>query len=459
MINKKYIAYPMCYIVQFSDFVITNYPVKYIYHAIFTGRYKMNLKYIDNFINKEFHALTHRDFRVYWLGQCVSLMGTWIQNIGLSWLVFSVTGSPLLLGLLETVRFLPITLFSLFAGVIIDKYPKRQILLVTQTISMILAFILSMLAFTHNIKYEYILILALILGLANTIDMPARQSFTIEMTGKEDLKNAIALSSVTFNLAKILGPAIGALILSLWGAKWCFLINGFSFLAAIISLYCINVKPYVHDAAENKNMIKKVIEGLKYIVLDSRLIQPILLITIVGIFVYNYDVLIPVLTKNILHQNEKVYGYLMSSLGIGSLLGAIMISFNKKSRTNSKILYFSSMLISLVLIFIGLTRTYYITMVLLIITGITNIWFNTNANVMLQLTTKNEYRGRVMSVYALVDSGTAPLGYMMSGAAAGRIGADNTFILWGIISMALIILLIAARIKRNNSILDENGGL
>ncbi|MDF2881793.1 MAG: arabinose efflux permease family protein [Clostridiaceae bacterium] len=402
----------------------------------------MNLRlYFNNIYNNKFHALTHKDFRIYWLGQCVSLIGTWMQNIGLTWLVYSITGSPFLLGLLETVRFLPITLFSLFAGVIIDKYPKRKILLITQTISMALAFILAALIFTNKTRYEYILILALLLGLSNTIDMPARQSFTVEMTGKEDLMNAIALSSVTFNLAKIVGPAIGALVLALLGAEWCFLLNGLSFIAAIVSLLKIKSHPYVREKANSSNMLKEIKDGLIYIVHERRLIETILLITIVGIFVYNYIILIPVLTKITLHQDEKVYGVLMSSLGIGSLLGAMMLSIKSRSRVSFRMLMFSSALLSLLLIFIGLTKAYYITMILLAVSGIINIWFSTYSNLILQIKTKDEYRGRVMSVYALVESGTAPIGYMFSGAAADKLGADNTFLLCGFITIILIALL------------------
>lgn len=402
----------------------------------------MNLRlYFNNMYNNKFHALTHKNFRIYWMGQCVSLIGTWMQNIGLTWLVYSITGSPFLLGLLETVRFLPITLFSLFAGVIVDKYPKRKILLITQIISMVLAFILAALIFTNKTRYEYILILALLLGLSNTIDMPARQSFTVEMTGKEDLMNAIALSSVTFNLAKIVGPAIGALVLALWGAKWCFLLNGLSFIAVIISLLKIHVHPYVREKTHSSNMLKEIKDGLIYIVHERRLIETILLITIVGIFVYNYIILIPVLTKITLHQDEKIYGVLMSSLGIGSLLGAMLLSIKSKSRVSFRMLMFSSALLSLLLIFIGLTKIYYITMILLAVSGIINIWFSTYSNLILQIKTKDEYRGRVMSVYSLVESGTAPIGYMFSGTAADKLGADNTFLLCGFITIILIAML------------------
>ncbi len=284
------------------------------------------IKNSKNIVNNNFHALSHKNFRYYWLGQCVSLIGTWIQNIGQSWIVLSLTGSPFLLGLLGTIQFLPITIFSLFAGVVIDKYPKKKILIITQTISMILAFVLATLVFTNNVKYEYVLILALILGFSNTIDMPTRQAFTVEMVGKEDIMNAIALNSATFNLARIAGPAIGAVFMVFFGAGWCFLINGFSFMAVIFSLLKIEVNPYVRKKAVNSNMLKEIKDGLIYIAQDSTLMQTILMVLVVGIFVFNYNILIPVFTKNVLHQGEKIYGLLMAALGIGSLAGALMVS-------------------------------------------------------------------------------------------------------------------------------------
>lgn len=399
---------------------------------------KMRLN-LNSIYNDKFPALKHEDFRIYLLGQCVSLMGTWMQNIGLAWLVFSITDSPFLLGLLETIRYLPITLFSLFAGVFIDKYPKRKILLVTQVISMVLAFLLSALVFTDMIRYEYILILALILGFTNTIDMPARSSFTVELTGKEDLMNAVALSSVAFNLARIIGPAIGSLILSLWGADWCFLLNGLSFIPVIASLIRIQTKSYVREKDKKSSVIKEIKDGLKYIAGEKKIIQTTILIIIVGIFVFNYEVLIPVFSKKVLGGGEEIFGLLMSSLGIGSLLGAIAMSMKGKSDSGSISLFLSSTAISIILILIALTKVPYLVMILLIISGVINMWFNATANVAIQLATKDEYRGRVMSVFTLVNSGTAPLGYMFSGAVAGSLGADKAFFICGAAAVIFIV--------------------
>lgn len=402
----------------------------------------MNIcKYSKTVVRTNFPALTHNNFRIYWIGQCVSLIGTWAQSIGQTWLVLSLTGSPLLLGILGAIQFLPITIFSLFAGVIIDRYPKKQIILITQFTSMILAFTLSALVFTRTVSYAYILILALILGFSNTIDIPTRQAFTIELAGKKDLMNAIALNSASFNLARILGPAIGALIMASFGAGWCFLLNGFSFLAVIVSLLKVEVTPYVRKKVSDNNMLKEIKDGLKYIAREPALLQTIVMVLIIGIFVFNFNILIPVFTKNILHQGEKIYGLLMSALGVGSLVGALMVSVKSKSGPNMKILLRSAIMVSMTLILISFTRTYYYTAILLVITGIFNIWFSTTANSTLQITTEDAYRGRVMSVYSLVFAGASPIGNMFAGITSDMFGANTSFLLSGVLTIVLIALL------------------
>lgn len=396
--------------------------------------------YLKNQISLRFPALTHPNFRIFWLGQCVSLIGTWMQSIGQTWLVYSLTGSPFLLGLLGATQFLPITVFSLFAGVIIDKYPKRTILLLTQSTSMILAFTLSLLVFTHTVKYEYVLLLAFILGCCNTIDLPTRQSFTIEMAGKNDLMNAIALNSATFNLARIIGPAIGALVMASFGAGWCFFLNGISYIAVLFSLLKITIKPYVRSKVTN-TVLKEIKDGLCYIASEPSLLQTILMVLIIGLFVFNFNILLPVLTKDVLHQGEQVYGLLMSSLGIGSFIGAIMVSLRSKTGPHSRVLFLSTLMVSIMFILISFSKTYHLTALLMLLAGVFTIWFSTNANSTLQITAKNEYRGRVMSVYSLVFAGSTPLGNMYAGIAADKLGADKAFLMSGILAIASVGLL------------------
>ena len=252
--------------------------------------------------------------------------------------------------------------------------------------------------------------------------------------------NAIALNSATFNLARIIGPAIGAILMASFGAGWCFLLNGFSFMAVIVSLLKVKVTPYVRKKVSESNMLKEIMDGLKYIAHEPALLQTILMVLIIGIFVFNFNIIIPVFTKEILHQGEKTYGLLMSALGVGSLFGALMVSVKSKSGPNIKVLLKSSIMISITFILISFTRTYYYTTILLVITGIFNIWFSTTANSTLQITTKDEYRGRVMSVYSLVFAGATPLGNMFAGITADMYGANTAFLLSGVLTFVLIAL-------------------
>ncbi len=394
-----------------------------------------------NFGKTNFHALTHKNFRYYWSGQCVSLIGTWMQNIGQSWLVFTLTGSPFLLGLVGTIQFLPVTIFSLFAGVVVDRFPKKKILLITQSISMILAFVLSFLVFTHKVRYEHILILALLLGFTNTLDMPTRQTFIVEVVGKKDLMNAIALNSATFNLARILGPAVGAVLMSKLGAAWCFLLNGLSFVAVIFGLLQIEPIPYVRKENDKGKILDEIKDGLKYIYKTPILFKTVLMVTIMGIFAFNYNVLLPVFTKNVLHQSEGTYGFLMSSLGIGSLIGALTVSLKSKSGPKTRILVMSSIIVSILLVCTGFSRYQYLTALALAATGIFNIYFSTTANSTLQINSEDKYRGRVMSVYALVFAGSTPVGNFFSGTTADKLGASSAFIVSGIIIFISIIIL------------------
>lgn len=355
-----------------------------------------------------------------------------MQNIGQSWLVLTLTNSALLLGILGACQFLPVMVFSLFAGILVDRFPKKKILLFTQVMSMILAFSLSILVFTHQARYWNVLVLAIILGCTNTIDMPTRQSFFVEIVGKEDLMNAIALNSAVFNLARMIGPAIGALFLAWFGIGWCFLINGISFIAVIYGILKIDVKPYVREKKHENNMINEIGEGLVYIKNNPRIFETLLLVLVLGIFGFNYNILIPVFTKNVLHQGEAVYGILMSALGFGSLIGAIVVSVKGKKESMLKMMFICSILIGSMLTIIGLSNMVYVAAVALFFTGIFNINFSTRANSNLQLNSKDEFRGRVMSVYSLVFAGSAPIGSFLSGFIADRYGANEAFYICGI---------------------------
>jgi len=306
---------------------------------------------------------------------------------------------------------------------------------------MLLALILALLVFTNTVKYEYILVLAFLLGCVNCIDMPTRQSFTIEIAGKEDLINAIALNSATFNLARILGPSIGALIMAYFGTGWCFLLNGLSYMAVLYGLYNIKAESYFRKNIKENNMIKEIKDGLKYVRNSKILFETILMILVIGTFGFNYNVLVPSFTKLVLHQSEKTYGVLMSFLGVGSLLGAIIASTRGKKDLSTKILFVSSAAVAVMLVLNGLNSNYIIAGLLLGATGVFNIQFSTTANSTLQMNSKDEYRGRVMSVYSLVFAGSTPLGSLFTGFVSDKLGPSQGFLLSGISILILILLI------------------
>jgi len=373
-----------------------------------------------------------------------------MQNIGQCWLVLSVTNSPFLLGLTGVVQFLPITFFSLFAGVMVDKYPKKKLLIFTQFSSMLLALALAFLVFTNNVRYEYILALAFLLGCVNSIDMPARQSFTVEIAGRDDLVNAIALNSATFNLARILGPSIGALVMAYLGAGWCFLLNGISYMAVLFGLFKITAQSYVREKSRKEKMLKEIGEGLLYVRNSGVLFETVLMILVVGIFGFNYNVLVPSFTKLVLHQGEKTYGTLMSFLGIGSLLGALIASMRSRKGLKTVLLFMSSIAVSVMLIFMGLSKSYMTAAILLCAVGVFNIQFSTTANSTLQLNSEDRFRGRVMSVYSLVFAGATPLGSLFTGAVSDTLSPSEGFLLSGI-SILVLILFIKYSFWRNKT--------
>ena len=279
---------------------------------------------IKVFINKNFHSLAHRNYRLFFVGQLVSLIGTWMQAMAQAWLVYEITGSPFKLGIVAALQFLPVLVFGLFMGVFVDKFRKKRIIIITQIISMLQAFALFGLAYFNMIEYWHILILAGFLGCINALDMPARQAYVIELVGRKDVVNAIGLNSAVFNTARIVGPAIAGILMTGIGTAWCFFLNGVSFIGVIIALSMIHgrVEESTAEIAHQKkkiNVFKDIKDGLSYIYKTPILFNTALIILFVNILGFNYNVLLPVFAKAILGLREKGFGFLLSSLGVGSL--------------------------------------------------------------------------------------------------------------------------------------------
>lgn len=399
----------------------------------------MNKSVQENSFFHAFPALKHAPFRWFWCGQIISMVGTWTQNIGQAWLVLQLTNSPFLLGLVSAMQFLPMLLFSLHAGAWIDRLPKRRILILTQTTLMILAFALAILVGTGQIQYWMLLVLAFVLGIANTIDVPARQSFVIELAGREDLTNAIALNSAIFNGARIVGPAIAGIIMGVWGPTWCFLINGVSFVGVIAILSFLPAIPQGSGAAPKQGKVwTEIKEGLAYIRRTPTILLCIALLGFLSAIAMNFNVLVPVLAKMELNQQALGYGVLMSAMGSGALIGALSVAVRSGSRPQWKTLFTGAIGLAVFSIFLGLQSKYWAAALMLAFLGWSMITFSASVNSLIQLTVANEFRGRVMSVYSLVFGGMTPIGSFYAGSLAHIWGARVTFIISGILSLLFL---------------------
>lgn len=391
-------------------------------------------------LNNPFIALRHKNFRYYWIGMCISLTGTWMQNVAQPWLAYTLTKSPLLLSLVGALQFTPVLLFSLFAGVIIDKFPKKKILLFTQTASLCVTFILAILVLTGCIQYWHILVMATALGFVNTLDMPARQAFVIELVGKEDLMNAIALNSSVFNIARVIGPALAAVIMGYAGIAFCFFANSISFAAVIFGLLFVKPLPIQSKRHTGENIITDILNGLKYIYQSHILLKTILSVAIIGTFAMNYNVLVPVFARVVLHQQEAGFGFLMSFIGVGSFIGAMTIATMSRSGPQKFVLNIVPWMIGAFLVATGFTNLYLLTGLGLAASGFFFVTFSSTANSTMQLNTTDEYRGRVMSVYSLVFSGSTPIGNLYAGYITDCYGPKVGFMACGAIIILLLVL-------------------
>jgi MFS family permease len=398
-------------------------------------------------ISTIFRSLRHRNFRLFFSGQLVSLIGTWMQNVGQAWLVLEMTHSSFKLGVVSALQFAPMLFLSLFAGPFVDYFPKQKIIIVTQMILMILAFTLAILDFTGVVQYWHVVILATLLGIVNAIDMPARQSFIIEMVGKEDLMNAIAMNSSIFNAARAVGPAIAGLLIGAAGTVLCFFVNGLSFLAVLWGLLLMRFESAPASEPRTYHVVDDIKEAMSYIKATPVVMVTILLVAVVSIFATNFTVLVPVFARQELHRDAAAFGFLLSSFGIGALIGAVSLAALSRHGPKPAILLGGGMGLSLTLIMIGLQKTYGITALLLALSGWCMVTFFGMANTTVQLNTENRLRGRVMSVYTFTFGGLTPFGSLFAGTVAHWIKAPLTFALGGLITGIVFLIVILKRQK------------
>ncbi|MBE3586224.1 MAG: MFS transporter [Thermoanaerobacter sp.] len=397
-------------------------------------------------------SLRHRNFRLFWMGQCVSLVGTWMQNMAQSWLVLELTGSPFLLGLVGALQFIPLLLFALFTGAVADRLPRRPLLLFTQGMSMLIALVLGLLTLFHVVQYWHVAVLAFLLGTMNSLDMPARQAFVIELVGREDLMNAIALNSSVFNGARIIGPAVAGLVINTAGIAACFLANAASFLFVLAGLLLIRLNEEKVAREEQKNLWEEVREGLIYIRSSPVVFIVLTMVGAMSTLTFNFNVLVPVFARDVLHWEAQGFGFLMSATGLGAFAGALTLAYLSNRGPRARLLLAAAAGLSVCELLLALVRYHYPALVLLCLAGFTVSIFSASANTTIQINVSDHLRGRVMSVYSLVFIGLAPVGNFLSGTVASFWGAPAGFALGGGLAL-LILLFLGRRLLRHQHVL------
>ncbi len=372
---------------------------------------------------ERFSALSSSDFRLFWFGQFISLSGTWMQSVAQAWLVYSLTKSPFYLGLVAAAGSLPVLLFSLLGGIVADRIRKRNLLLITQALSIIPALSLGILTHMNLITVWQVALLATFLGTVNAFDIPARQAFIIEIVGKEHLTNAIALNSAAFNGARIIGPVIAGMAIAYLGLPACFFLNALSFLAVIIALSKMKIKGYIE--ASSKGFIKDFMEGIQFIKSKPEIYSIILLIAVFSLIGIPYITFLPVFAGEVLRAGPEGYGFLVGATGIGALSAALSIAFRGDIQQKKRFMSTAALCFSFFLLVFSVSRTFYLSVSALIFVGWGMVSFLATANSFVQLSVSDSIRGRVMSVYALVFLGFAPIGNSLIGMLAASIGTTR----------------------------------
>jgi MFS family permease len=361
-----------------------------------------------------FTALRHRNFRLFFWGQLISLIGTWMDKTAEGWLIYRLTGSKILLGVIAAAGTAPMLVFSFWGGSIADRLQKRSILVVTQSCAMVLAFVEAFLVWSHLVQPWQIVILATLGGIVLAFDMPARQSFVIEMTSREDLMNAISLNSTIVNGARLIGPSLAGIIMARLGIAPCFFLDGLSFLAVIVGLLMMN-PPRQSPAAHSGSPLRHALGGLSYVRGNRRVFTLLSLFSVVGVFGWSYSVLMPAYARDVLHVNAAGYGMLMSASGLGALVGALVTAAAGRAMPRRPAVLGGVWLFASMLLLFSITRVYALALVFLAIGGFGMMIFFSTSNTLVQTSVPDEMRGRVMGVWALIFGGMVPVGSLEAG--------------------------------------------
>jgi MFS family permease len=378
-------------------------------------------------------ALRHRNYKLFFSGQLISLIGTWMQGLAMGWLVYRMSNSAFMLGLVGFASQIPTLVLSPFAGVLLDRWDKHKVIVITQTLSMVQAFILSYLVLSGGVHIWQLVLLNVFIGMINGFDMPARQSFIVEMIeDRSDLGNAIALNSSMFNAARLIGPSVAGLIIAAFGEGICFLLNAVSYIAVIISLLAMRIN-YVKHPYQGKDVLVGLKDGIKYAwnFIPIRLI--LLMIALLSLAGMPYTVLMPVFAREILKGGAHTLGFLVGAIGVGALCGALYLVSRKTVRGLGKVIPMAAISFGVSLIIFSFSHNLIFSLVMLLLTGMSMMIYTASCNTILQTIVDDKMRGRVMSYYTMAFMGMTPFGSLIFGGLASQIGAPLTIIFGGII--------------------------
>jgi MFS family permease len=389
-------------------------------------------------LQETFAALKHYNYRLWFGGQVVSLVGTWMQSTAQGYLIYQITGSPFYLGLVGFAGGAPSLLFTLFGGVIADRLPRRKLLVITQVSMMILAFILAALTFTNTVKPWHILVLAFFLGVANAFDAPARTSFVLELVSRESMTNAIALNSTMFNIATVVGPSVAGLTYAAIGPAWCFILNGISFIAVIIALLLMRIKLEAQPARRTA-ALAELGEGIRYVLKNRMVLSLIGAVGIVSIFGIGMLNLLPAWATDVLHGDVTTNGWLVSARGLGSMISALMLAYWGMRKLRGRLWTAGAFVMPVMLFVFAWIRWVPLSLLALVGVGWGFMMIVNNSQAVVQSLVPDNLRGRVMGVYTLVFFGSMPIGSLLAGTAAGKIGEPLT-----VMTGAVLLLVMAS---------------
>lgn len=381
-------------------------------------------------------SLRHRNYRLFFFGQLISLIGTWMQSVAQQWLVYRLTGSAAQLGWIGFSGQIPVFLLATFGGVIADRYNRHRVVILTQVVSMLLAGILAWLTLSGQVQVWHLFVLSALLGVVNAVDIPTRQTFVFDIVGREDMQNAIALNSSMFNAARIVGPAIAGILVAAIGEGWCFLANAVSYIAVVAGLLLMLV-PVRTAAAAPASGLAHIAEGFRFVIDNAPVRVLLLLLGIISLVAMPYSVLMPIFADRILNGGPSALGVLMGASGVGALAGALALASRPGLKGLGQWIATGASSFGLLLIVFALSRNYWLSVALMVPIGVSMMVQMASSNTLIQAMTPDRLRGRVMAIYSMMLMGMAPIGALLAGTAADQFGAPVVVATGGLLALLM----------------------